>query len=109
MKMLTNSKTVLITGDFNLCFMGSGNNRMTKGLVDEGGFQQLMREPTHVLGGHIDHVYWRDVSHHWKAPVLERYSPYYSDHDALCVTLIKEVDFNFSVVYYLNDRFISDQ
>ena len=70
MKMLTYCKTVLITGDFNLCFMVNGKNRMTKGLVDEGGFQQLMREPTHVLGGHIDHVYWRDVSHHWNAPIL---------------------------------------
>ena len=26
----------------------------------------------------------------WKEPTIERYSPYYSDHDALCVTIETE-------------------
>ena len=91
-QMLTPGMPVIITGDFNICFMVNGRNRMSKGL-DKEGFQQLMREPTQIMGGHIDHVYWRDRSHQWKQPILERYTPYYSDHDPSGITLIKEVGY----------------
>ena len=64
-------------------------NLITKGLQD-CGFQQLVTEATHIQGGLIDHVYWRDVrSPRFEVPTVERYSPYYSDHDALMVTLVK--------------------
>ena len=89
-EMLTPMKPTLITGDFNICFMNHSGNRMSKGLSDGERFQQLMREPTHILGGHIDHIYWRDDDHMWMDPVVERYSPYYSDHDASCITLLKQ-------------------
>ena len=92
-QMLTPGMPVIITGDFNICFMVNGNNRMSKGL-DREGFQQLMREPTQIMGGHIDHVYWRDSSHQWRTSILERYSPYYSDHDASCITLMREVGYS---------------
>jgi hypothetical protein len=107
-EMITPGKPVLMTGDFNICFMNNGNNRMSKGLVDGEGLQQLMKEPTHILGGHIDHVYWRDDQNVWMVPILERYSPYYSDHDASCITLIMQVRFTnltqlfleFNICYY---------
>ena len=52
------------------------------------GFCQMVTEATLIEGGHIDHVYWRDLRKPaFEEPVLERYSPYYSDHDALLVTL----------------------
>ena len=86
--LLTMGKTVLITGDFNICYQTIGNNRLSKGL-ETNGFIQLVKEATHIRGGHIDHVYWRDVNGGWKAPHLQRYSPYYSDHDGSCVTLMK--------------------
>ena len=57
--------------------------------MDQHGMQQLMTEPTHILGGHIDHVYWKDEHEHWMSPIIERYSPYYSDHDGSCITLKK--------------------
>ena len=94
LEMLTPGKPILITGDFNICFMNNGKNRMSKELVDGQGLQQLMKEPTHILGGHIDHVYWRDGQHMWMEPILERYSPYYSDHDASCITLMRQVSFH---------------
>ena len=89
-EMITPRKPTLITGDFNICFMNHSGNRMSKGLREGERFQQLMREPTHILGGHIDHIYWRDDDHMWMDPVVERYSPYYSDHDASCITLLKK-------------------
>ena len=86
--MITHGKSTLITGDFNICFLNHSGNRMSKGL-EKMGFSQRIREATHIRGGHIDHVYWRDDSNVWKDPELELYSPYYSDHDASCITLVR--------------------
>ena len=87
--MMTTGKAVLITGDFNICVLNHRNNRMSKGLK-QNGFTQLVREATHIRGGHIDHVYWKDETGEWKNPQLELYSPYYTDHDASLVTLMKK-------------------
>ena len=43
--------------------------------------KQLVEWPTHSGGRTIDHVY---VSKNVKVNIV-RYSPYYSDHDALCI------------------------
>ena len=88
-EMITSEKPVLITGDFNICMLNHENNRMSKGLINNS-FKQLIRNATHIRGGHIDHVYWRDEVGVWKTPELELYCPYYSDHDASLITLIKE-------------------
>ena len=79
-------KPVLITGDFNLCYLTQKNNQISREL-ERDGCQQMMRYPTHVKGGHIDHVYWRDEGKIWEKPVIERYRPYYTDHDASLVTI----------------------
>ena len=79
----------LITGDFNICFMNHRRNRISKGLMEVHGMQQLNEDPSHILGGHIDHIYWKDELKKWMTPIVERYSPYYSDHDCLCITLKK--------------------
>ena len=42
-KMLQPGKLTLITGDFNLCYMTNGNNRMRQGL-DNQEFKQLVKE-----------------------------------------------------------------
>ena len=82
-------KAVLITGDFNLCYMSNQKNIVSKYLEDEG-FQQKMKGASHVKGGHIDHVYWRNGVNVWTGLILETYSPYYTDHDASLVTLTGE-------------------
>ena len=71
--VLNEKKAILITGDFNLCYMTNKNNQVSKEL-EHCGFKQLMNGPTHIQGGHIDHVYWRDASEMWMPPCLERYS-----------------------------------
>ena len=85
-KVININKPTLITGDVNICFQQNRNNSISKSL-EEIGFIQLVKEATHIEGGHIDHVYWLDRTGKWKTPDVERYSPYYSDHDALLVTL----------------------
>ena len=87
--LITHGKPTLITGDFNICFLNHSGNRLSKGLANKG-FIQLVQEATHLRGGHIDHAYWTDAKTTWNQPQLELYTPYYSDHDALCVTLVKQ-------------------
>ena len=87
-EVIDNFKTTLITGDFNVCLLKNPSNKLTRKL-EEIGFSQLVDRATHVEGGQIDHVYWRDLPGDWTDPVLEQYSPYYSDHDGILVTLAK--------------------
>ena len=49
-EMMEPGTPTLITGDFNICFMNNGRNRLSKGLTEEQGMRQLMTEPTHILG-----------------------------------------------------------
>ena len=79
-------KPTLIIGDFNVCAKRIKNNAITQRLSCLG-FQQLVKEATQVQGNVIDHVYWRDVNETWEIPIIERYSPYFSDHDAQLITL----------------------
>ena len=78
-------RITIITGDFNICFMENNSNRMIQGLLNLG-FYQLLHEPTHIRGRQIDHVYFLDPNHRLK-PIIDRYSPYYSDHDGICITI----------------------
>ena len=84
-KLIVLDQTTLITGDFNACFTENFSNRMIQGLL-ELGFNQLVHEPTHIRGCHIDHAYILDPCDKLK-PIMNRYSPYDSDHDAICIIL----------------------
>ena len=68
-----------------MCFIDKRNNRSTT-LLLQNNFKQLVREATHIDGGHIDHVYLRCEESLMAS--VEQYSPYYiaKDHDALCIS-----------------------
>ena len=89
----------IISGDFNICTLNKPNNPIKKAL-EEMEFHLLVDVATHIQGGHIDHLYWRgDPNGVWMKPTLEnnlieRYSPYYTDHDAWLVTLQRQVPSN---------------
>ena len=87
-ELVSHELPTIFTGDFNICYKVNGNKRLSQGLIKKENFSQLINEPTHILGRHIDHVYWRDPLNMWMDPVIERYSPYYSDHDGSCITLV---------------------
>ena len=88
LRMLPEKRAVIITGDFNICYQMNRTNRLIQGL-ETNGFRQLVHEATHIRGRHIDHAYWRDSEGTWSEPVVDRYSPYYSDHDAIGLTITK--------------------
>ena len=50
------------------------------------GFTLLTKKATHTKGRQIDHVYIKNAE-----ATLNRYTPYYSDHDALCVAVEKVI------------------
>ena len=99
LKMLTDGKPSLITGDFNICYLINRNNRMSQGLQGNG-FNQLVNEATHIRGGYIDHAYWRDQHEVWDKPMIDQYSPYYSDHDGICITLNKKVRVKYQLIFF---------
>ena len=83
-------KPTLVSGDFNLCYRTNANNTLTASLLSDG-FEQLVTEATQIMGGMIDHLYWRDSQEtKYKRPTVERRSSYYSDHDILMVTLVRK-------------------
>ena len=86
---LDDDKPTLVTGDFNVCFSQNQNNAISRSLIGRG-FSQLVTRATHVMGGLIDHAYWKDTSERWHMPEIEAYSPYYSDHDAILVTIKRQ-------------------
>ena len=79
-------RMTVISGDFNICLDKEPTNLLTKFLQDQG-FRQLVEDPTHVAGGRIDHIYLRDPENLLSSFDLHHYSPFYSDHDGLCLTL----------------------
>ena len=85
--MINPKKTTLIVGDMNICYRDNFQNRLIQGLI-KLGFKQIVEEPTHIYGRIIDHVYILNPKRGAEL-IIERYSPYYSDHDGLCITISK--------------------
>ena len=56
-----------------------------KGLLSIG-FDLLVHEATHIRGRNIDQVYILDPSDRLR-PIVDRYSPYYSNNDGICRTI----------------------
>ena len=86
--LINPGKAIVVCGDFNICYRETRNNRVTK-FLNQLGFSQLMKEPTHMRGRTIDHFYFRGGSVLQENPIILRYSPYYSDHNAICTTINK--------------------
>ena len=85
-KLIDREVNTVVTGDFNICYLSKRNNKVTKYLENDG-FSRLMSEATHMKGRHIDHLYFRPGNRPIEVPSIYRYSPYYSDHDAICATI----------------------
>ena len=82
-------KSTVIAGDLNICYKTQRSNKITQ-FLENNGFIQLVTEATHTMGRQIDHMYLKIGSTIQKNHSIYRYSPYYTDHDALCLTLKKK-------------------
>ena len=81
--ILNERKLTIIAGDFNICAITESRDIVIEFLFRRG-FKSLMMEPTQIMGRCIDHCY---ISKNANIAEIERYSPYYSDHDAILMTL----------------------
>ena len=90
LNMVDKSNNTLIMGDFNICYKKNPENKISK-IMKDNKFKQMATDATHNQGGHLDHVYYRpgDATHQVQLDI-ERYSPYYSDHDAHCLTVTED-------------------
>ena len=80
----------LIFGDFNICGQREKTNSVGR-LLDTLGYQQIVKEATHIRGRQIDHLYVKNDSM-IEVEDLERYTPYYTDHDALLLSAAIKVN-----------------
>ena len=80
-KMEDPQKANIVTGDMNICARKQRNSQLIKSMLDEN-YELKTKTATHVKGGHIDHTYTKNAM-----AQLRLYTPYYSDHDALCVAV----------------------
>ena len=55
-ELVDTNKSVVISGDFNICLDKEPNN-LISGYLQQQGFQQMVEEATHDDGGRIDHLY----------------------------------------------------
>ena len=78
-------RVTIVIGDFNACYRENTQNKVIQGLLHLG-FKQLVQEPTHIRGRILDHAYILDSSEQMTV-AIERYSPYYTDHDAICISI----------------------
>ena len=87
----------IICGDLNVCGQTEKTNKLTRYLLS-CGFEQIVKESTQIKGRQIDHIFLKENTE-LKVLDLERYSLYYSDHDALLLTIELKVR-NFSNYYF---------
>ena len=86
-KLLNINKTTIIGGDINICLNKDKNNMLTKYLISIG-FSQLIKNPTHIDGGLIDHLYFHLIGQ-MQNITIETFGKYCSDHDAICTAVQK--------------------
>ena len=85
--LIRENTPTIICGDLNLCSKTNRENHITS-VLQTLGFEQLVREASHLQGGHLDHVYSNLDPYMFKIEV-QMYSPYYTchDHDGFLITI----------------------
>ena len=84
------AKSTLVIGDMNICNKKNPNNDL-KRFLDKISFRQIIREATHIEGGHLNHAYVLNIGNFEEIPDIQLIPKYYSDHDAICISW-KKID-----------------
>ena len=100
-QLIVQGKTTVIAGDLNICGREESQDTVLK-FIAQNGFTKLNDEPTQIQGRQIDYIF---INKPTLVRGIERYSPYYSDHDALLLTLKLQV---FMYIVNLIDIFSLD-
>ena len=70
----------------NVCNIKRPDNQL-KRVLEGMGFKEIVREATHIDGGHLDHAYVLNLGSLKEGTEAQLVSKYYSDHDAVCIIL----------------------
>ena len=86
--ILYNHDIDVVLGDFNIDYMNSDDCNPLKSMMQSLNFEQVVKEPTFISSGTLlDHIYLKSS----RFNVLENkvISVYYSDHDAIKISIQK--------------------
>ena len=89
--LITSGRTTVIGGDMNICALANPKNYMSESLR-EMGFNQVVKNATHIEGGMIDHIYVKQGETKKVSYIIEEFPKYYSDHDGVGIILWEEED-----------------
>ena len=80
-KMISENKRTIILGDFNFNALCPKQNFIF-GELETWNFKQIIKEPTHIQGGLIDHCYVSNTLNLNSVSATQK-SVYYTDHDII--------------------------
>ena len=92
LRIITFNKATYNCGDFNICLFKVPQNVLTDTLKAHN-FVQIVQNPTFKIGSLLDHGYIRQTNPF----TVTTYAPYWSDHDAVLLTVHKESNGTFEV------------
>ena len=85
--LIDDNEDTIVCGDFNFDFWKERKNIIAV-MLKSKGFVQVVKEATTIHGKCIDHVYVKcaklNIRHHI-------HYPYYTDHEAICIMLKKNL------------------
>jgi len=87
-RMILPNITTIVCGDFNFCYLANRGNKVIQ-MIENRGFQQVVNEPTHIKVRNLDQFYIKLNKNTFNISPAFRYTPYYADHDEVCVTVNK--------------------
>ena len=89
--LLDLERTQIIVGDMNIDLLKTSHNLFTHSLKQKG-FEQMVRRPTHVLGGLIDHVYFFSPHVGVSCTLHKQHTVFWSDHTCQSLILQQKPD-----------------
>jgi hypothetical protein len=89
--LLDSRRTQIIVGDVNIDLMKTSHNFFTLSL-EQKGFEQMVKRPTHVLGGLIDHVYFYSPHMEASCTLYKHHTVFWSDHSCQSLVLQPKPD-----------------
>ena len=101
--MIDTTKITLIVGDLNICGKTEANSRIIRAFY-EFGFRQQVKNPTHMEGRQIDHVFLYTPENCFEYSVTVHQScPYFTDHDLLFITEVRISLIELIITYHIKD------
>ena len=81
-------KETYLVGDLNLCYIEDRKHDILRS-IENLGFLQQVKHPTHIAGRQIDHVFYFSPDSAAVLPEVLQFGQYFSDHDLIQINIAK--------------------